>query len=58
MINDYDGVYILEDEEQPDPLYGMETYTITPNVIACLQAGKRIYIPVNDEYAVVMKMDK
>ena len=57
MLNDYDDVYILQDDEQPDPLYGMETHTLTPNVIACLQAGKRIYIAVNDEYAVVLKLE-
>ena len=57
MINDYDDVYILQDDEQPNPLYGMETFTLTPNVIACLQAGKRIYISVNDEYAVVLKLE-
>lgn len=57
MINDYDDVYILEDDEDPNPLYGMEIYTLTPNVIDCLQAGKRIYMSVNDEYAVVLKLE-
>lgn len=57
MIYDYDDVYILQDDEQPDPLYGMEIRTLTPNAITCLQAGKRIYFAVNDEYAVVLKLD-
>ena len=53
---DANGIQILEDNESPNPLYGMEAYLITPDNFKSLLAGKRLYIAVNDEYAVILKL--
>jgi len=46
---------ILENGERADPLWGMDTEIITDEMIEALQQGKRLYITVNNEYAVVIK---
>lgn len=51
-------IHILEKGEKADPLWGIEHETITDEMIEALQQGKRLYLSVNDEYAVVIKKDK
>ena len=46
---------ILRKGERADPLWGLEEKTITDEMIKKLQQGKRLYLSVNDEYAVVIK---
>lgn len=46
---------ILEKGERADPLWGMETEFITDEQIEALKSGRRLWISVNDEYAVVIK---
>lgn len=46
---------ILNKGERADPLYGMQTETITDKDIEALKDGKRLYFEVNMEYAVVIK---
>jgi predicted RNA-binding Zn-ribbon protein involved in translation (DUF1610 family) len=46
---------ILEKGERADPLWGMDTEIITDEMIEALEQGKRLYLSVNDEYAVVIK---
>jgi hypothetical protein len=48
---------ILKDGECPDTLWGLEKETITNEMIEALQEGKRLYLTVNDEYAVVIKKE-
>ena len=48
---------ILEKGERADPLWGMDTEIITDEMIEALEQGKRLYLSVNDEYAVVIKKD-
>lgn len=48
-------IHILEKGEKADPLWGMDTEIITDEMIDALQQGKRLYLSVNDEYAVVIK---
>lgn len=48
---------ILENGERADPLWGIDTEIITDEMIEALQQGKRLYLSVNDEYAVVIKKD-
>ena len=47
---------ILEENEDYDKLYGNYNYEITKEDIESLLKGKKLYIPVNDEYAVVIKV--
>jgi hypothetical protein len=54
MNNEY--IWIMEEDEEPNPLYGMETNTITKDMLKALQDGKRLYMTVNGEYAVVLKL--
>lgn len=51
-------IHILEKGEKADSLWGMNTEIITDEMIEALQQGKRLYLSVNDEYAVVIKKDK
>ena len=46
---------ILEKGERADPLYGRQDEIITDAMIDALKAGKRLYIDVNHEYAIVIK---
>ena len=46
---------ILKKGERADPLWGLEEKIITDEMIKALQQGKRLYLSVNDEYAVVIK---
>ena len=46
---------ILENGERADPLWGIDTEIITDEMIEALEQGKRLYLSVNDEYAVVIK---
>lgn len=48
-------IHILEKGEKADPLRGMEKEIITDEMIEALEQGKRLYLSVNDEYAVVIK---
>lgn len=49
---------ILNKGERADPLYGLLGETITDKEIEALKDGKRLYIDVNCEYAVVIKYKK
>jgi hypothetical protein len=51
-------IHILEKGEKANPWWGMNTEIITDEMIEALQQGKRLYLSVNDEYAVVIKKDK
>jgi hypothetical protein len=46
---------ILEKGERADPLWGMGTEYITDEQIEALKSGRRLWLSVNDEYAVVIK---
>ena len=47
---------ILKKMEKADQLWGICTeYNITDNDIEALKSGKRLYMTVNDEYAVVIR---
>ena len=46
---------ILEENEEYDKLYGDYTIEITKEDIEELLKGKKLYIPVNDEYALTIK---
>ena len=46
---------ILKKGERADPLWGMETEYITDEQIEALKSGRRLWLSVNDEYAVVIK---
>ena len=46
---------VLEKGERADPLYGLQEETITYDDMMALRDGKRLYIEVMDEYAVVIK---
>lgn len=48
---------ILEKGEKADPLWGMGTEYITDKEIEALKNGKRLWLSVNDEYAVVIKYE-
>ena len=48
---------ILEENEDYDKLYGDFTLEITKEDIKELLKGKKLYIPVNDEYAVTIKVE-
>lgn len=50
-------IHILEEGEKANPLWGMGTEIITDEMIEALQQGKRLYLSVNYEYAVVIKKD-
>ena len=52
------AVRILKKGERADPLWGLEEKIITDEMIEALQQGKRLYLSVNDEYAVVIKKGK
>lgn len=49
---------VLNKGEKADPLYGMQTETITDKEIEALKNGQRLYIDVNMEYAIVIKYNK
>ena len=46
---------ILEENEEYDKLYGDYTIEIVKEDIEELLKGKKLYIPVNDEYALTIK---
>ena len=48
---------ILEENEEYDSLYGEHTYEISKEEIEELLKGKKLYISVNDEYAVIIKVE-
>lgn len=47
---------MLEENEEYDKLYGDYAIEITKEDIEELLKGKKLYIPVNDEYAVVIRV--
>lgn len=49
---------ILEESEEYDKLYGAYEIEITKEDIEELLKGKKLYIPVNDEYALTIKANK
>lgn len=49
---------ILNKGERADPLYGRQDETITDKEIEALKDGKRLYIDIGCEYAVVIKYKK
>lgn len=46
---------ILKKGEKADPLWGIATEYITDKDIDALKSGKRLYMTVNNEYAVVIR---
>lgn len=46
---------ILEKGEKADTLWGLGTEYITNKEIEALKSGKRLWLSVNDEYAVIIK---
>ena len=46
---------ILKEGEKADPLWGIGTEYITDKDIDALKSGKRLYMTINDEYAVVIR---
>lgn len=53
-MNDF---IILENEEQADPLYGMEKKIITIEDIEALKDGKLLYTDIaGEEYALIIRM--
>lgn len=48
-------MFILEKGERADPMYGLQKEYITEEDIEALKNGRRLYIDVNNEYAVVIK---
>lgn len=46
---------ILKKGERADPLWGLHKEKITDEMIKALQQGKRLYLSINDEYAVVIE---
>lgn len=46
---------ILKEGEKADSLWGIGTEYITDKDIDALKSGKRLYMTVNDEYAVVIR---
>ena len=48
-------IEILNKHERADPLYGIIREEINDEMIDALKEGKRLYISVNSEYAVVIK---
>ena len=51
-------MFILEKGERADPMYGLQKEYITEEDIEALKNGRRLYIDVNNEYAVVIKYKK
>lgn len=49
---------ILDKGERADPLYGRQDETITDKEIEALKDGKRLYIDIGCEYAVVINYKK
>ena len=47
---------ILEENEEYDKLYGDYTIEIVKEDIEELLKGKKLYIPVNDEYSLTIKI--
>ena len=47
---------ILEENEEYDKLYGDYTIEIVKEDIEELLKGKKLYIPVNDEYSLTIKV--
>ena len=46
---------ILKKGEKAEPLWGIGTEYITDKDIDALKSGKRLYMTVNNEYAVVIR---
>ena len=49
---------LLEKGEKADAKYGMTTEYITDEIIESLKKGRRLYVEVFDEYAVLIKYKK
>lgn len=49
---------IIDNEDQADPLYGMETKTITIEDIEALKNGKLLYTDIAGEYALIIRMEE
>ncbi len=48
---------ILKKGEKADPMWGISTEYITDKDIDALKSGKRLYMTVNDEYAVIIRYE-
>ena len=46
---------ILKKGERAEPWWGMQTEYITDEQIEALKNGRRLWLSVNDEYAVVIR---
>ena len=51
----YETIRILEKGEYAPPMYGLEEHTLTDEQMEALTNGKRLYIEVEGEYAIVLK---
>lgn len=49
---------VLEKGERADPLWGIQTEYIKDEEIEALKNGKRLYLSVNNEYAIVIRYAK
>ena len=56
--NLFDDYQIVDKDQEVSALYGMETVEISQGDIEQLKEGKRLYITVNDEYAVLIYVGK
>ena len=52
--NLFNNYQIVDKDQEVDYLYGMEIVEISQDDIEQLKEGKRLYITVNDEYAVLI----
>lgn len=48
-------MFLLDKNERADPIYGRQDEIITDEMIEALKKGRRLYIDVQNEYAVVIK---
>lgn len=51
-------MFLLDKNERADPINGRQDEIITDEMIEALKDGRRLYIDVNNEYAVVIKYKK
>ena len=52
--NLFNNYQIVDKDEEVSYLYGMETVELSQNDMEQLKDGKRLYVTVNDEYAVLI----
>lgn len=52
----YEDLSIVDNPESTDPWFGQEIKSITREHIKALLEGKYLYIVVEDEYTILLKM--